>query len=385
MTTNGRRHGGPPRVLHVIDSLSSGGAERYFATILGELTRSGRVESVVRAGGDGRANPALVEQVREHAADFGFIGARGLWDPELMRAQGRAARRFGVDLVHAHLALSMASSRMVAALLRIPHVATVHLAPFPRVEENLRQTLADGLTARMSARIVGVSPQTVDAYGRAFLVPAARRRVILTVPQDRPLPEGFDRRAARAALVDREDARIVLTVCRLEERKGLAELVGAAARLRERLPALRVLIAGTGPFEGRVRELVAAQGLEEHVRLLGYREDVGTLLAAADAFCLPSHLEGLPVSILEAMQARTPCVATAVGGTPHIVRDGETGLLTAAHDPDGLADALARILTDPALVARVTDAASRLVHEHCRPEVVASQHADLYEEVLGRR
>jgi glycosyltransferase involved in cell wall biosynthesis len=385
MGTNGRRRGGPPRVLHVIDSLSSGGAERYFATILAELTRSGRVESVVRAGGDGRANPALVEQVREHAADFAFIGARGLWDPELMRAQGRAARRFDIDLIHAHLALSMASSRMVSALLRIPHVATVHLAPFPRVEENLRQTLADGLTARMSARIVGVSPQTVDAYGRAFLVPPARRRVILTVPQVRALPEGFDRRAARAALVDREDARIVLTVCRLEERKGLAELVAAAARLRERLPALRVLIAGTGPFEGRVRELVADQGLEEHVQLLGYREDVGTLLAAADAFCLPSHLEGLPVSILEAMQAGTPCVATAVGGTPHIVRDGETGLLTAAHDPDGLADALARILGDAALVARVTAAASRLVHDHCRPEVVAAQHADLYEEVLGRR
>jgi glycosyltransferase involved in cell wall biosynthesis len=209
--------------------------------------------------------------------------------------------------------------------------------------------------------------------------------VILTVPQVRALPEGFDRRAARAALVDREDARIVLTVCRLEERKGLAELVAAAARLRERLPALRVLIAGTGPFEGRVRELVAEQGLEEHVQLLGYREDVGTLLAAADAFCLPSHLEGLPVSILEAMQAGTPCVATAVGGTPHIVRDGETGLLTAAHDPDGLADALARILGDAALVARVTAAASRLVHDHCRPEVVAAQHADLYEEVLGRR
>jgi glycosyltransferase involved in cell wall biosynthesis len=85
------------------------------------------------------------------------------------------------------------------------------------------------------------------------------------------------------------------------------------------------------------------------------------------------------------MQAGTPCVATAVGGTPHIVRDGETGLLTEARDPDGLAEALVRILTDPALVARVTAAASRLVHEHCRPEVVAAQHADLYEEVLSRR
>jgi glycosyltransferase involved in cell wall biosynthesis len=69
---------------------------------------------------------------------------------------------------------------------------------------------------------------------------------------------------------------------------------------------------------------------------------------------------------------------------PHRPRRRD-GLLTAAHDPDGLADALARILGDAALVARVTAAASRLVHDHCRPEVVAAQHADLYEEVLGRR
>jgi len=384
MHTNGNGHRRPPRVLHVIDTLSSGGAERYFATILPELTRSGRVESVVRVGGDWKANPALVEQVREHAIDFSFIGARGLWDPEFVRGTGRAARRHDVDIIHAHLALSMASSRIAASVLRKPHVATVHLAPFPRVEEKLRRTLSDGLTARLSSRVIGVSPQTVDAYGRAFAVPASRRRVILTVPQGRALPEDFDRRAARAALVHREDARIVLTVCRLEERKGLAELVEAAAALRERLPALRVLIAGTGPFESRTRELIAAHGLEEHVHLLGYREDVGVLLAAADAFCLPSHLEGLPVSILEAMQAGTPCVATPVGGTPHVVRHEETGLLTPARDPAGLARALERILTDDDLVARVTANAERFVDEHCRPEVVAAQHADLYDELLGR-
>ncbi len=377
----------PPRVLHVIDSLQSGGAERYLATVVPELTRSGRAESVVLVGGSGNANPAFVEVLREHSLDLRFAEARALYDPRLLRAEVRTARRYGVDVIHAHLDLSITTSRLVATALRRPHVATVHLAPFPLTQDARRQVFADGLTARLSTRVVGVSPQTVDVYSRAFLVPRRRRRVILTVPEDRRPPAGFDRAALRRELAGSDDARVVLAACRLERHKGIADLIEAAAGLRERLPRLRVLVAGTGPDEERLRGLVDQHDLGDTVRMLGYREDVGALLAASDVFCLPSHHEGLPVSILEAMQAGVPVVATAAGGTGHVVRDEQTGLLLQPGAVGDLEAALERMLTDAPLRARVTAAARALVAESCSREAVAAQHADLYDELVaaGRR
>ncbi len=379
--------GHPPRILHVIDSLQSGGAERYLATVVPELTRSGRAEAVVLVGGSGGANPAFVEALREHSLAFSFVEARALYDPRLLRAELHAARRFRVDVVHAHLDLSITTSRFVAAALRKPHVATVHLAPFPLTQDARRQVFADGLTARLSTRVVGVSPQTVDVYSRAFLVPRSRRRVILTVPEDRRPPAGFDRAALRRELAGGDDALVVLAACRLERHKGIADLVEAAAALRDRLPRLRVLVAGRGPDEERLRDLVAERDLADTVRLLGYREDIGALLAASDVFCLPSHHEGLPVSILEAMQAGVPVVATAAGGTGHVVRDGETGLLLQPGAVADLAAALERMLTDAPLRERVTTAARALVEASCSRAAVAAQHADLYDELVaaGRR
>ena len=136
-------------------------------------------------------------------------------------------------------------------------------------------------------------------------------------------------------------------------------------QLRTRLPNLRVLIAGQGPDEERLRRHIARAGAEDTVRLLGYRDDIGALLAAADVFCLPSYLEGLPVSILEAMQAGIPCVATDVGGTGHVVRDGETGLLVPPRQPRRLAEALGTVLAGGnGLVGSWTSAARRLVEQH---------------------
>ena len=101
-----------------------------------------------------------------------------------------------------------------------------------------------------------------------------------------------------------------------------------------------VLAVGQGPLADEVRDLHRELALGERVRLLGYRSDVRDLLAAADLFVLGSAFEGLPVSIMEAMAAGLPVAATAVGGVPEAVVDGETGILVPPRDPDALADAV---------------------------------------------
>jgi len=370
-------------VLHVIDSLQSGGAERYLATLVPQLTRDRRAESVVRVGGSGNANPAFVEAIRTHAADFAFMEADAIYDPRRYLEIARAVHRFRIDVVHSHLNIANATSRLIAAALRKPHVATIQLAPYPIAEDARRRVLADGATARLSTRVVGVSPQTADVYASAFRVPRRRMRVILNVPERRLPPPNFDRAEMRKALAGDDDVQLVCTLCRLEERKGIADLIAAVRELRVELPRLRVVVAGVGPDESRLRQAIQDAGVEGIVRLLGYREDVGAILAASEVFCLPSHHEGLPVSVLEAMLAGVPCVATDAGGTGHVVRDGETGLLVPPKSPGALAQALRRILTNEALARRVRDAAGRLVAECCTKEVVAGQYGDLYDELVS--
>jgi glycosyltransferase involved in cell wall biosynthesis len=182
-------------------------------------------------------------------------------------------------------------------------------------------------------------------------------------------------------------APIVLCAARLEERKGIADLIRAASLLQDHVPGVQVVIAGKGPDEDRLRGLIAAEGSSAFVHLIGFRDDVGDLFASADVLCLPSYIEGLPVSLLEAMHAGLVCVATGVGGTPFVVRDGETGLLVRPADPAGLAAALARVLTDETLRDGLASAARSMVRREFTPQTMASGYAALYREVMsaGRR
>ena len=133
--------------------------------------------------------------------------------------------------------------------------------------------------------------------------------------------------------------------------KGQRELIQALARL-ERRDAV-VLLAGEdlesgGAYRRELEQEAADLGVAERVRFLGYRDDIPALLEAADVFVLPSWVEGLPLGVLDAMARGKPVVAGAVGGTPELVADGETGLLVPPRDVDALVRALDELLRDPA-------------------------------------
>jgi len=378
----------PPRVLQVIDSLFPGGAERLIPVLVGQLAASGEAIPIVRVGGSGdRSDPELERAIREYSPDFAYLGAHRLYDPRLTLRIGQVIRRKAIDVVHSHLNLSNATSRVAATVFRVPHVSTIQLPPDAAAEDAPRRAWPDGLSARLSTRVVGVSPHTAQAYASKYGFPESRLRVIVNTAAPRPTSPGFDRRRKRAELLGSPDARLILCAARLEERKGIADLIRAAGILRGQVANLKVWVAGKGQHEDRFAALIRDEGLEDTVRLLGFRQDMGDLLASADVFCLPSYIEGLPLSVLEAMQAGTPCVATDVGGTTFVVRDGDTGLLAPPRDPAGLAAALRRMLTDQDLARALSAHARDMVRREFTPEKMASDYAALYREVIagGRR
>ncbi|MGB8003526.1 MAG: glycosyltransferase family 4 protein, partial [Gaiellaceae bacterium] len=138
----------------------------------------------------------------------------------------------------------------------------------------------------------------------------------------------------------------VVAVGRLARQKRPDLVVRAASRLLQRQDDFELLLVGDGPERSAVEKLVHELGLSAHVKLLGNRDDVPGLLATAEAAVLASDYEGCPLSVLEAMAAGVPVVATRVGGVPEIVADGETGLLVEPGQPNALAAAIGSVLGD---------------------------------------
>lgn len=373
----------PPRVLHVTDHLQPGGAERMFAGLVVELDRAGRARSIVCTATSARADRALVASIVAHSEHAVALERRKLYDPRLAVGLARVARRHGVQVVHSHPGTAHGHARLTARALGLPHVTTLHTIPGPEIEDSAPRMLVDRWTMGWSDAIVAPSRRVAEAYAEAHGLPDGRVRVVPNVPMARRPTPGFDRAAMRTGLgLAGDGARMVVCLARLAEAKAVDDLARATADLRERVPGVRVLVAGAGPREAAIRSLAGELGLGDAFALLGHRDDVGELLAAADAFCLPSRHEGLPVSMVEAMDAGLPCVATATGGVPDLVADGETGLLVAPAAPAELARALASVLTDASLARRLGEAGQAHVARENSPAVAAARYGDLYEELL---
>ena len=194
---------------------------------------------------------------------------------------------------------------------------------------------------------------------------AARERISVQRLPFRPFPAIPTDRAAqlRRELGLSAETRVVVNIGRLSKEKGHADLVRAIAGLRHQAPDLPccLLVLGRGPEQAGLTRLCRKLGLGGAVRLVGYQNDIRPYLALADVFVLPSHSEGSPNVLLEAIAAGVPVVATSVGGVPEMVENEQHALLVADRDVAGLAGAIERILRDPQLGSRLTSAGRAII------------------------
>jgi glycosyltransferase involved in cell wall biosynthesis/peptidoglycan/xylan/chitin deacetylase (PgdA/CDA1 family) len=201
--------------------------------------------------------------------------------------------------------------------------------------------------------------------------------LFLGVPIDALRERLGERSRVRRALDVGANEVLVLTVANYRSQKGYRTLFDAVARVVRTPSRARFVAVGQGPLETEVHEWRDKAGLRDSFSLLGYRSDVPDLLAAADLLVVASSAEGLPVAVMEALAMGVPIVATAVGGIPELVRDGQEGLLVPSGDAAALAAAIARVVDDDELRARLGAAA------FARADVVdirrgAARHENVY-------
>jgi len=348
--------------------------------VLGTSTGgTGRHVRMLAAGCAARGVRVEVFGPAQTDRDFDFGGAApgvGFTDVEIadrprlpgdLRAIGRLRRLFRAwrpDVVHAHglragalAAIAVAFSRTAAGNEqgRPALVVTVHNAPPAGGVTGAIYRVLELIVARNADSVLCVSADLEDRM-RA----AGARRVGHAVVPAAPVSLTGDvsaetRAELRAEFGADPDQAIVLAVGRLAAQKGFGLLLDAAARWGDIRPAPLLVIAGQGPLAAELQARAASLGLT--VRFAGHRVDVPALLAAADVFVLPSVWEGQALILQEALRAGVPVVATRVGGNPGLAGE-DAAILVPPGDPQRLAEAVRAVLGDPALAARLGEAAA---------------------------
>ncbi|MST31985.1 glycosyltransferase [Acidimicrobiaceae bacterium USS-CC1] len=328
------------RVLHLIKGFDVGGAERIISLLVqvGDRERFDYAVAHALAGADGLAGPVRAAGVAVHD-----LGAAGQWDLRWVARLRRLLRDGGFDVLHVHLPYTAGLGRIAAWSLgpgRRPRVVHTQHNMWSRTEWPTR--LLSGATWWMDDADLAVAESV-----KADLPPLLARRTEVVL-------HGVDRRevsveaatAVRGELGVKVGEVLVVTVANLRREKAYEVLLEAARRLVDEGLPVRFAAVGHGPLEQEVRALHRRLGLGERFRLLGLRTDVAEILAAADVFTLASHHEGFPLSVMEALGAGVPVVATRVGELPAVVRDGVDGILVPPGDRDALAAALRTVVAD---------------------------------------
>jgi glycosyltransferase involved in cell wall biosynthesis len=380
----------PLRVITVIDSLAAGGAERSLADMLPGLSERGITPLIVCFY---HRTPGFEDEVRERF-DVRYVDAAGVF--ARARALRTIARAERADLIHTTLFESDLAGRLAHAGTTIPVLSSLVNTPY--ADARLRDPRIRRSRLRAARTIDGWTARHLTTHFHAITRAAAEHGVTkLRIPPERitVIERGRDgsrfppitideRRASRLALGIEPEAEVVLTLGRQEEQKGQRHLLDAMATLSKRRPRLVLIVAGrTGEVTGQLEAQRASLGLEDAVRFLGFRDDVGRLLAAADLFVFPSLWEGLGGSLIEAMARGLPIVASDIDAVREVVEHGHNAVLVPPASSEPLAAAIEKLLDDE-MTLRAFAARSRTIfEERFTLEGINDRMADLYRRLAA--
>lgn len=330
------------RVLQMIDTLFTGGAERLQITFA-EGVQSKDVDlTVVSLRAIDSHYPDLLKSL---GATVHILPAPKLLHPQRMWALWKLFRSGKYDIIHSHLGYANILAGFIGRLAGVPVVSSLHNTSVYEAGQHRLQVVLETLALRFAAsRVIAVGYAVADAH-RARL----RGKHIEVIPNAvsllPPLTEE-ERIAVRTAIMGDPTRSLLISVGRLWPQKGYFDLLDAFTEIRKTYPRAALAIVGSGDLYDELSTRINTLGLEADVFLLGKRTDVPKLLAASDLYVSASHWEGLPIAVLEAMSAGLPVVATTVGDVPRAVVEG-TGLVVPPQAPQALANAVCSLLGSP--------------------------------------
>jgi glycosyltransferase involved in cell wall biosynthesis len=333
-------------VLHVADKFGVGGSSihgvtRLFSWWFPEFDSSRyNVRLVGLRGLDASAEVLRAKGIDVTALDRGKLDPRTLWDLV------RYIREHDVDILHLHgygaSNFGVLAARLTGARAIIhEHVVDPHIPGY--------QVVADFSLSRLADHGIAICHAVKDFMVERRHLPEAKVEVIyngIPLAEFKPVPEARAR-AERERLGLAEDAKVVTTVGRIDEQKGIRYLVDALPEVLRHHPATRILIVGDGPLLDPLKERAAGLGVGDAVVFTGYHTDIPLIQSLTTLQVFPSLWEGTTLTVFEAMAMRLPIVATDVDGLGEVVEHEETALVVPPRDPSALAEAIVDLLDRP--------------------------------------
>lgn len=388
----------PVRVLRVIARLNKGGPALHVAYLSAGLEARG-YETTLVAGSLARREGSMAYVAERKGVEVVALPDlhREISPLHDLRAAHRLAsliKRVRPQILHTHTAKAGAVGRTAALLAgdaRPPivvhtfhgHVLRGYFGPASsRFFRLLERKLATATTA-----LVAVSPEVRDDVVALGVAPPEKFTVIrLGVEVEERVSAPSETRARARRMMGIPDGRFTVGwMGRMTAVKRTEDVVLAFQQLVAGGADACLCLVGDGPDRERTEQLAADLGLMDRCLFLGYQDDVAPFYAAFDALVLPSANEGTPVSVIEALAARRPVVATRVGGVPDVVRDGIDGFLVESGDIDALADRLGRLAADRELASRMGEAGRERVLERYSVERLVDDVDALYRRLLAEK
>jgi len=344
----------------LIKCLGHGGAERLLVDMArrGDRQAFDYEAAYVLSGEAG-----LVPAMRSTGTEVHSLGARGNWDLSWLAELRRVLIRGRYDIVHAHLPYAASFARLVTRTL--PRGSRPRLVYTEHTDWRWTATPVRWLnraTIGYDDALIAVSDSVRDA------LPNSLQRHAEVIVHGVDVTQSADLVARRCQLREEvrkelgtpDDCALVLTVANLRPEKGHDVLLEAAKIASDRGVSASFIVVGYGPLSDALASVKSELGLGDRFNFLGRRDDVFRLMVAADIFVLPSRLEGLPVTLMEATSVGAAVVATSVGEVPRIITSGVDGLVVPPGDPEAIADAVERLVKDPLMRANLGEAAMSL-------------------------
>lgn len=354
------------RVLHLVLNVEAGGLEMVVLNLVRRSDRTRFEHRVLCLEGLGALEPGF------RAAGTPLAGLRARSRLAALACLRAYVRHWLPDVLHTHNARPHhigAAARVLGLVPALLH--TKHGRNQPGI---WRTRVWNHLASQASDVVIAVSADAAAVARDLERVPDRVLGVLHNGIELGPRRESSARAGGATAVC----------VARLQPVKDHATLLRAARLVVDRRPDFRLLLAGDGPERGRLEALAEQLRLADAASFLGHRADVRPLLESSDAFVLASRSEGLSLSILEAMAASLPVIATAVGGNPEVVVDGQTGFLVPPGSAEALAQAIERVIGTPGLGRQLGAAGRQRAEELFSLEAMVSRYEALYLELASR-
>jgi glycosyltransferase involved in cell wall biosynthesis len=364
------------KVLHIIDNIGFGGAQKLLVNFA-KLASDKEIQTTILCLANYEDAPNLEEQIYQHGVNIVYFTSKRLLDIQRIGNIIKYLRTQNFDIIQSHLTYANVIGPICAKFAHIPIVATLHNSEEdPRHFHLFRYWLETKLLQHFVEGIIAVGNLVEQAHHERF------KHQKITVIPNAVLPfdsmEADVRKQFRMKLLGNSSNPLLISVGRFSPQKNFHLLVEAFRKVQNIHPAAKLAIIGHGAQFEDIKKQVLEYGLDPSVILTGVREDVSELLNIADIYVCSSLWEGLPLSVLEAMMAGLPIVATSVGELPKIIT-ADIGHLVPPGNCDELAKSLIDMLDQPDNWQQYGKNAQQYAHDHYGPEAWFSKLISTYD------